>query len=356
MRFRSRHLLALLIGAGVILLLFLTHPYYEEWHGFQAISASRRLLEHRAPVEKHPVLVVQHLPKGSLATASRASHALYCKAWGYRYSGDTGSYVEDGPRGCLNKQHVLLRVLERELRSSQPAEWIIYSDADSIVTDPAVPLHALLPPPSLDAHFLFGVDPNGVNAGVFAIRISPLALEFVQTVLDLAETNSNPVITDQHWVGVTLRRNEKFANAFAEMPRSWMNAYILDDVGAGTTSISGNDRAAWTPQWQVHLVNHFKRKYSWRPLVERALKVYELGVAAAGGKVESEGGSVSQAGEGRKKKENRPVGLDKLNQARWAQEVANQWWAEPRIGIMGINFLDEELMKVVDRHGTVQNP
>ncbi|BEI84437.1 hypothetical protein CcaverHIS002_0410410 [Cutaneotrichosporon cavernicola] len=354
MRFRSRHLVGLLIGAGVILTIFLTSPFYAEWHGFKAISASRRLLANRAPAAKHPVIIVQHIPKGSLAVASRASHALYAKAWGYRYSGDSHSYVEDGPRGCLNKEHVLRRVLARELSAKQPAEWIVYSDADSIVSDPAVPLHVLLPPPSLNAHFAFGVDPNGINAGVFAIRVSPLALEFVETVLDWSDTNTSPLISDQHWIGLTLRRNETFANAFIEMHRSWMNAYVIDDVGAGTSSPYGDKKESWAPQWQVHLVNHFKRKYSWRPFVERALAVYERGVAAAGGKVGNEGGKVSQAGEGRSQRESRPVGLDMLPQAGWAQETADRWWAGRQTGIVGIHFLDEELMKVVDRHGTPQ--
>ncbi len=125
MRFRPRHALGALLGSGILLILWLTHPYYETWHGYEAISSSRRLLANRAPAAKHPILIVQHLPKGSLAAASRASHALYAKGWGYRYSGDSGRYVEDGPRGCLNKEHVLRRVLARELRSEQPAEWLV---------------------------------------------------------------------------------------------------------------------------------------------------------------------------------------------------------------------------------------
>jgi hypothetical protein len=224
------------------------------------------------------------------------------------------------------------------------------------VTDPAVPLHVLFPPSSLDAHLLFGLDHNGVNAGVFAMRVSHLALEFVESVLAGADTNFDPVITDQHWIGVSLRRNETFANAFAEMPRYWMNSYFLDDVGAGTASPAGDDEEAWAPQWQVHLVNHLKRKYSWRPLVERALAVYRRGVAAVGGSVDNEGGRVSRPGEGRKGGEVRAVGLDKLPQADWARDAAEAWWQGRRTGIEGIRFLDEELMKIVDRHGTVLNP
>lgn len=114
------------MGASVFLLIiYLTHPYYDTWHGFQAISDSRRLLANRPATTKHPILILQHLPKGSLALASRASHALYAKAWGYRYAGDSGKYVEDGPRGCLNKEHVLHAAMRRELTSPKPAEWIV---------------------------------------------------------------------------------------------------------------------------------------------------------------------------------------------------------------------------------------
>ncbi|CAK9780230.1 hypothetical protein CC85DRAFT_283357 [Cutaneotrichosporon oleaginosum] len=356
MRFRSRHALGVLIGAGVLLVIFLTHPFYESWHGFEAISKSRRLLAYRSPTAKHPILIVQHLPKGSLATASRASHALYAKAWGYRYSGDSGKYVEDGPRGFLNKEHVLRRVLLRELRSEQPAQWIVYTDADTFVSDPAVPLHVLLSPAPPDAHLLFGQDHNGVNTGVAAIRVSQLSLEFVDAVLACADNSPDPLLSDQHWIGITLRRNETFSNAFAEIRRTWFNAYFLDDVGAGTGSEAGDVKAAWSPQWQVHLVNHFKRKYSWRPMVERALVVYERGVEAAGGKVENEGGRVSRAGEGRRERESRPVGLDRLPQFAWAQEAAEVWWNGRRTGLEGIRFLDEELMKTVNWRGEVWIP
>lgn len=231
-----------------------------------------------------------------------------------------------------------------------------YSDADAIVSDPAVPLHVLFPPPSLGVHLLFGVDHNGMNAGVFAVRVSHLALEFVDSVLAWSDTNHDPLISDQHWIGMTLRRNETLAAAFAEMPRTWMNAYFLDDVGAGTGSLAGDDEEAWAPQWQVHLVNHLKRKYSFRPMVERALDVYGRGVAAAGGRMDNEAGKLSRPGEGRREGETRPVGLDKLPQAAWAGDAAEEWWADRRTGIDGIRFLDEERMKIVDRHGTVLNP
>lgn len=125
MRLRPRHALIALISLALLSIIYLTHPYYETWHGFAAISASRRLLSHRRGEQQHPLLILQHLPRGSLASASRASHAMYARAWGYRYMGDGGRYVEDGPRGCLNKEWAMKNVLERELASARPAEWIM---------------------------------------------------------------------------------------------------------------------------------------------------------------------------------------------------------------------------------------
>lgn len=264
------------------------------------------------------------------------------------------------------------RSLEREPLSSPPLSSANdrYSDADAIVTDPSVPLHSLLPPSTLNAHLLFGQDHNGLNAGVFAARVSPLSVSFVDRILSLAETNPDPLITDQHWVGVALRSNTSFSAAFAEMPRTWMNAYFLDERGPGTGAEGGEEEEKWEPQWQVHLVNHLKRKYSFRPLVERALGVYERAVGSvpddAGGGSEPEGDrsgeevSGEEAGEKeesgwRREEPNRPNGLDTLPQAEWARKRAEEWWAKAKTGIEEVRFLDEERMKIVDWEGTVLN-
>lgn len=243
-----------------------------------------------------------------------------------------------------------------------------YSDADAIVSDPAIPLHALLPPHTLqpEPQFLFGQDHNGLNAGVFVIRVSPLALAFVERVLALGDSNPDPLISDQHWVGVALRSNSSYGHAFAEMPRTWMNAYFLDEAGPGTAALGGDDEEAWAPQWQVHLVNRLKRKYSFRPLVERALDVYRRGVIMVDGHGALEGGGArlrdrqNQTLEGEEERkverEIRPNGLDRLPQTEWAREHATDWWAAQHTGIDNIRFLDEARMKIVDRNDVVLNP
>lgn len=55
-----------------------------------------------------------------------------------------------------------------------------YADADTIVSDPAVPIREFLPPPSLDPapHLVFAQD-HTLTTTSFALRISPLSLAFM---------------------------------------------------------------------------------------------------------------------------------------------------------------------------------
>lgn len=165
-------------------------------------------------------------------------------------------------------------------------------------------------------------------------------------------------ISETHWFGLAFRTNETYADAFAEMPASWMNAHILDQSGPGTGADGDGDPEKSAPQWQVKMVDRPKWRSSFRAFAERTLGVYLRGVEAAGS---YEGEDLSEEERNQRGKDmvagtakeiRFPNGLELLPQAEWTRKHAEAWWAHRR-GLEGIRFLDEERMVVVDQHGVV---
>ncbi|RXK40509.1 hypothetical protein M231_02161 [Tremella mesenterica] len=130
---------------------------------------------------RRPILVIQHFAPLSAGTgaelqnASRETHRRYCQAWGYGYMDDHESYVpdEDGAKN-VNKLYSLLRfMVEEEGKGDNGAEWIMQTDADTLIYNPSIPLHHLLPPSHLTPTpwILGNQDSNGFNDGVVLYRV-----------------------------------------------------------------------------------------------------------------------------------------------------------------------------------------
>ena len=83
-------------------------------------------------------------------------------------------------------------------------DWLVWSDADVAIMNPEIPLTAYLPPRALsgyaddspdddeyreeadvfaDVHLLYSSDPNGLNAGIFFLRVSEWSVNFLSAIL-----------------------------------------------------------------------------------------------------------------------------------------------------------------------------
>ncbi|EED11621.1 conserved hypothetical protein [Talaromyces stipitatus ATCC 10500] len=96
--------------------------------------------------------------------------------------------------GVWNKYAILLSVLLRELE--KPAErrlqWLFWTDADTVLMNPNLPLETFLPPPDvLNVHLLLTKDWNGMNNGVFPIRVHPWSVELLSAALAYPVMNPN---------------------------------------------------------------------------------------------------------------------------------------------------------------------
>jgi hypothetical protein len=93
--------------------------------------------------------------------------------------------------GLWSKHAYLLTILGLELSKpeSERMEWLFWHDRDTIVMNPNIPLDIFLPPEPEFAHvnILVTKDRNGLNNGVFFVRVNQWALKMFASALSIKE-------------------------------------------------------------------------------------------------------------------------------------------------------------------------
>ncbi|WWC64718.1 uncharacterized protein I303_107329 [Kwoniella dejecticola CBS 10117] len=278
------------------------------------------------PFPQPSVLIAQHLPYFTpLHRASYATHKLYSEIWGYGYelmqwSKYTHVKGLSNKAKSINKIYAVHRLLANELGKAEADrhDWIFLTDVDTIVSNPAIPLHVLLPPATEDTSerpeplFLITQDHNGFNAGVMLLRVHPTILSLLETVLrEFEQILNGPTegwnTNDQVLIARILTENPHYAKHVYEMPKNWFNSYFSKD-----------DRV----QLQVHLVNHFKKKYRFTPIIAENFEILKQAKDLA-----------EKAGYPNRH------GLDLLDYHRDAEIAGQNWWKDAKGGIENIRFL-----------------
>ncbi|WWC91830.1 uncharacterized protein L201_006777 [Kwoniella dendrophila CBS 6074] len=272
--------------------------------------STKSLEEQQSKVEPS-ILILQHLPYFTpLYRASYAIHKLYSEIWGYGYELSNWSKIssDDGivNKGqSMNKIYALHKVLKEQLEKdeSDRYEWIFVTDIDTVISNPAIPIHSLLPPSSLSPEplFLGNQDHNGFNAGVMIFKIDPIILSLLEAVIEGFETSSESDLSsnDHSLLSRAINDNPKISKHFYEIPQNWFNAYH-----------PGQDKI----QLQVHFVNHFKYKYPFTPIIRDNFKILEKAKQAFVDDDSGDGNAHS----------NTEYGLDLLEYSQLAQAAARE--------------------------------
>ncbi|GCB17272.1 uncharacterized alpha-1,2-galactosyltransferase C637.06 [Aspergillus awamori] len=132
--------------------------------------------------------------------------------------------------GYWSKPAILLSTLVEELQKpeAERVQWLFWVDGDTAVMNPNIPLEIFLPPERYtDTHLLMAKDWNGINNGVFFMRVNQWAVEL------LSATLSYPVVhpevglfwADQSAMENVINENDYFSRSIAFCPLRWFNAY-----------------------------------------------------------------------------------------------------------------------------------
>jgi hypothetical protein len=131
--------------------------------------------------------------------------------------------------GLWSKEAALLGVLLQELRRDESVRlrWLTWFDADAIIINPLVPLETFLPPANMShVHALITEDWNGLNNGVFYLRVSAWSVEMLSAVIAYRTFRPEESLpfTEQSAMAAILK-DIKFQQNVVVVPPTWFNAY-----------------------------------------------------------------------------------------------------------------------------------
>ncbi|KAK3115527.1 hypothetical protein LTR53_005022 [Teratosphaeriaceae sp. CCFEE 6253] len=133
--------------------------------------------------------------------------------------------------GVWSKPAYVLSLLLRELAKpeGERLEWLFWVDADTIILNPYVPIETFLPPPGSEfenIHLVYTQDWNGLNNGIFAIRVNRWSVDLFTAILSFRyyRPDAGLIFRDQSAMG-DLIKEPTFAKHVVSAPQRWFNAY-----------------------------------------------------------------------------------------------------------------------------------
>lgn len=153
------------------------------------------------------------------------THELHNQLHGYSFH----TLRESLLNGVWSKPAYILSVMLRELAKpkAERLEWLLWIDADTIILNPYIPAGIFLPPPGWDdVHCLVCNDWNGLNNGVFLIRVHSWSVDLLAAVVSYPyyRPDDELLFRDQSAMAELLK-TPKFLKHTAIVPQRWFNAY-----------------------------------------------------------------------------------------------------------------------------------
>jgi hypothetical protein len=194
-----------------------------------------------------------------------------------------------------NKPAFILALLLDEMQKPEHKrlEWIFWVDRDTIILDQCRPISSFLPPAGkaldgndtdIKTYMLISNDPNGLNNGVFAMRVSHWSINLLLDTL--AFHDFKPEIELQHTEQSAMEhmlKESKFAPHVQYVPQQWFNAYPqhewpLEAYEERTDEDGLMDFEARRGDFLVHFAGHGDRAramMSWLHMVSRMGNIWE---------------------------------------------------------------------------------
>lgn len=164
------------------------------------------------------------------------THVQHAKRHGYPI------YIarENAADGMFNKIAYIVDVLLNELfkPADERVEWLFYFDADSIIMNQEVSLEIFEPPSDFNyINWMAGKDHNGLNAGIFLLRVNQWSLNLLNRVMTYKHYHPNEeyVFEEQTILARLTENNDEFTKQSIYVPKAWFNAYFysLHEVKPG---------------------------------------------------------------------------------------------------------------------------
>jgi len=154
------------------------------------------------------------------------THMAHNEAHGYPLHVLRTSMLDD----VWSKPAYILHLLLAEL--AKPAElrleWLLWVDADTIILNPLIPVEVFLPPMGEwdHIHMLVTNDWNGLNNGVFPVRVSSWSVTLFSAIVAFRYYRPDARLTfrDQSAMDLLIQ-DEGFKEGVVYAPQRWFNGY-----------------------------------------------------------------------------------------------------------------------------------
>lgn len=155
------------------------------------------------------------------------THEQHDRLHGYRLHVLRQHLLDD----VWSKPAYILSLLLRELGKpeSERLDWLFWVDADTIILNPHVPIEVFLPPPGKEfehVHLIYSADWNGLNNGVFPVRVNRWAVELFSAIVAFRyyKPDTELIFRDQSAMNMIMN-DKKFVHNIVQAPQRWFNAY-----------------------------------------------------------------------------------------------------------------------------------
>ncbi|RDW86263.1 uncharacterized protein DSM5745_02905 [Aspergillus mulundensis] len=182
-----------------------------------------------------------------------ATHKDHCERLGYPLFLLRRQVLD----GVWNKLAYLISLIVQELEkpAEERLEWLFWADSDTIVMNPNMRLETFLPPRHLtDVHIVLSKDWNGMNAGVFPIRVHPWSIELLSAAIGYPFTSPGKGLywAEQSALCWLFEEHEYYSRSVAYVPLRWFNAYMRAPDGESLNKDSPAELQVHPGDFLVH--------------------------------------------------------------------------------------------------------
>ena len=155
------------------------------------------------------------------------THEAHDRMHGYRLHILHQQLMDD----VWSKPAYILSLLLRELGKPprERLEWLFWVDADTVILNPYIPIDTFLPPPGeefKDVNLIYSNDWNGLNNGVFPVRVSQWAVNLFTAIMAYRHyLPDEPLQYRDQSAMNALMNDPKFVKGIVNAPQRWFNAY-----------------------------------------------------------------------------------------------------------------------------------
>ncbi|KAK5197972.1 hypothetical protein LTR99_009390 [Exophiala xenobiotica] len=161
-----------------------------------------------------------------------AGHKAHNLRFGYKHFVLRHEIVPD----VWSKQAFILSILLQELAKpmADRLEWLFWHDADLVLMNAQLPLEMFVPPDTFShVHHLVANDLNGLNAGVFFLRVHEWSMWYLSAVMSYTTYNPDKQLRYSEQTAMEWLIQDKWGMNTTHIPQRWFNAY--QDYGTDDT-------------------------------------------------------------------------------------------------------------------------